>query len=317
MFKIFKNQIITSLFTCLIFFPGSVFSVSLFGDDEDIIWKTGINSYIKYAKQDTSKFGKNDHPVELDEKDIILALEALIYPKKSLLSSEENLKPVFTHLQKKLLGEHLSTGLKNAKPKQDIIFVLKSSIKKMLGLREQSFLAGRAFYKEGKLNIIMGEYEYFISDAFEKEYDPSGKGNVPYSFNFGKRSKKSKVFEETFIDVTGVKFNRTNNKMRHDWFMIDVKLAAEAYLAQKNEKENPTVKQNKQLEIEAAKMARQRREMRAEMARMRKEMQDNSKNTSPAKSIEERIVTLDQLLDKKMITQEEYDSKRQEILNDI
>jgi hypothetical protein len=59
--------------------------------------------------------------------------------------------------------------------------------------------------------------------------------------------------------------------------------------------------------------------MRAEMARMRKQVKDIENNKAPVsvKSIEERMATLDQLLGKKLITQEEYDSKRQDILNDI
>jgi hypothetical protein len=36
-----------------------------------------------------------------------------------------------------------------------------------------------------------------------------------------------------------------------------------------------------------------------------------------AQTVEERIATLDELLDKKLITQEEYERKRQEILNEI
>ena len=71
------------------------------------------------------------------------------------------------------------------------------------------------------------------------------------------------------------------------------------------------------MKIEAAKLAKQRREMRAEMARMRKEVQNISKESSSTKSIEERMITLDELLAKKLITQEEYDKKRQEILGDI
>ena len=57
--------------------------------------------------------------------------------------------------------------------------------------------------------------------------------------------------------------------------------------------------------------------VRAEMARMRKEMKELSPETASTKSPEERIATLEQLREKELITQEEYDSRRQEILNDI
>lgn len=315
---IHKNQFITLFFSNLLFFSCSSFAIDWF-DDDDVIWKVGLNQYIKYAEQDSSKFGKNDHPVELDEKEIIYALKALEYEEKSILSFNAQLRTVFTSLQLKILSKSLSKGLKNAKPEQDIIFVLEKAENKLLGLKEKTSNAGRVFYKDGKLNVIMGDYEYFRSEAFEQAYDPGGQSAVPYTFNFGKRSRMSKAFENAHFDATGIENKRLNGERRHDWIVIDLKVASEAYLAGVNERKNPVTKADKQLEQEAAKLARQRREMRAEMARMRKEVQDISNKKEPVsvKSIEERIAMLDQLLGKKLITQEEYDSKRKEILNDI
>jgi hypothetical protein len=315
---LFKNQVITLLFSSLLFFSNSSIAKDWFGDD-DVIWKVGLNQYIKYAAQDSSKFGKNEHPIELDEKEIGYALKALEYEEKSLLSFTEQLKYVFTTLQLKNLSQSLSKGLKNAKPEQDIIFVLEKAENKLLGLKEKTFNAGRIFYKDGKLNIIMGDYEYFRSEAFEKAYDPGGQSAVPYTFNFGKRTRQSKAFENVNFTAIGIQNKQLNGKRRYDWIEIDVKVASEAFVSREREKKNPTTKIDKQLEQEAIKLAKQRREMRAEMARMRKEVKDISNDKEPAtlRSIEERMAMLDQLLGKKLITQEEYDSKRKEILNDI
>jgi putative oligomerization/nucleic acid binding protein len=313
----FKNQIVTLFFSYLLVFSYSSSAIDWFGDDDNVIWKIGLNQYIKYASQDSSKFGKNEHPVILDEKEVAYALKALEYEEKSLLSFTEQSRTVFTSLQLKVLSQSLSKGLKHAKPEQDIIFVLEKSKNKLLGLKDKTFNAGRVFYKDGKLNIIMGDYEYFRSEAFEKTYDPGGQGAVPYTFNFGKRTRQSKAFENIHFNATGIEIKQLNGEPRHDWLIIDIKKASAAYLTGLDERKNPATKVDKQLEIEAAKLAKQRREMRAEMARMRKEVQAVSKGSSSTKSIEERMATLDQLLDKKLITQEEYDSKRQEILNDI
>jgi hypothetical protein len=57
--------------------------------------------------------------------------------------------------------------------------------------------------------------------------------------------------------------------------------------------------------------------MRSEMARLRKDMEERTNDSSSVKSIEERISTLDKLLEKKLISKEEYAVKRKEILNDI
>jgi len=310
----FKNKIITLLFSSLFFFSSSV--TAWFEDDEGFLWKAGLNQYIKYADQDSSKFGRNEHPVELNDKKIANGLKALEYEGKSLLSSE-TIETVFSSLQVKVLSQALSKGLKSAKPEQDIIFVLVRVKDQLLGLKERTFLAGRAFYKEGKLNIIIGDYDFFKSKAFESAYDPGGQSAVPYTFNFGKRTKKSRAFKDTHISALGIENKELAGLRRRDWIVIDVPVASKAYVNRENERENPVTKYDKQLEIEAAKLAKQRREMRVEMARMRKEVQAVSEGSTSAKTIEERMVTLKKLLTDKLITQEEYDNKRQDILNDI
>ncbi|MCG8380064.1 MAG: SHOCT domain-containing protein, partial [Proteobacteria bacterium] len=216
--------------------------------------------------------------------------------------------------QIKLLSDQLPKGFSNARPDQDIIFVLEKNESGFLGLDESSFIAGRMFFKEGRLNLIIGEYEFFRSKAFESFYDGSGRQAVPYTFNFGSRTRDSKNFDEIFINLPGIE-NKKANKIRHDWFVIDLKVAAKAYVNRENRGTESI--QDKKLEAEAAKLARERRLMRAEMARMRKEMQEGNNGGASAKSIEERIATLEQLLDKELITKEEYDTKRKEILNDI
>jgi hypothetical protein len=141
---------------------------------------------------------------------------------------------------------------------------------------------------------------------------------VSYNFNFGSRSKQSNKFKGTVLTVPGFENMKTAKSFRHDWFMLDVALASQAYLAKMEAIMNPVSRGERQIQAEAAKLARERRAMRAEMARMRKEMKDiNSGAGSSSKTLEERIVTLDQLLTKELITQEEYDTRRKEILNDI
>lgn len=286
-----------------------------FFDGEDVIWQSG-QIYFKYQNQDTSKFGKNDHPVKLDEKDISIALESLIIWDKEYLTSEEGSTPVFSIQETNRLGKFLAKGLAKAKPDKDIVFVLESTRPNLIFLKEKSFNAGRAFYKDGKLNLIIGDYNRYRNVAFEKAYDPSGQAKIPYFFNHGSRTSSSSTFSEAIIKIPGVE-NQKQDKTRRDWFVIDVKLAAESYLARIKEKQNPTNKDSQLMQKEAAKLARERREMRLEMARLRKEMEENKSSNDGEESLEDRLKTLDALKDKGLVTQEEYESKRQEILNDI
>ncbi len=268
--KLFKTQIFTLFFT--LFFYSMTFALSFFEYDEDVIWKSGLNRYFKYVKQDRSTAGKNDHPVKLDAIDISTALKALQFGEKSFLRGEE-IRYVFSLPQITLLGKQLAKGLKNAKPGQDIIFVMEGGQSKLILMIEKTFIAGRVFYKDGKLNIILGEYDLARNAAFESVYDPSGRGAIPYTFNHGKRSKESKRFDGRLEAAPGIENKKLGKKFRKDWFVIDVEIASKAYLAQLKESKNPSsFKDDKRLQVEAAKLARERRQMRAEMARMRNDM---------------------------------------------
>jgi len=320
MMKLFKDQIntlfsllfLSSVVICLLSFTSPVFA-----EDEIVYWKSGLYSFFKYEKQDSNKFGQNDHPVELDEKEISTALTALEFTEKKLLTGE-TIKSVFNISQLNLLGKQLAKGLKNAKPGQDIIFVLVGNSPKLLLLNQSYFIAGRAFFKDGKLNMIIGDYWLLRNNELERTFDPGDNRAVSYDLNFGSRSKQSNKFKGTMITVPGFENKKTAKKFRYDWFILDVELAAKAYLAEREAIMNPRSRDDKQLQIEAAKLSRERREMRAEMARMRKEMKEiNSGTGTSSKTPEERIATLDQLLTKELITQEEYDIRREEILNDI
>lgn len=311
--KLKKNQSII-LFVSLLFLSFLVEAEGLFSN-EDVIWSSGP-LYFKYTEQDETTYGSNDHPVELDPVEISTALSSLNILDEKFFSSEEVLRPVFTSSQLKLLGLNLSRGLKNAKPEQDIIFVMEKSYKHLLVLDESALVAGRAFFKDGKLNIIIGDYNLVRNKAFESVYDPSGKNRVPYTFNYGFRLSAASSFKENTIKVAGVENKVVKNELRQNWFVIDVKAAASAVNANKNNRNKPGESVNTEaFQQETERLARERRQLRLEMAKMRKEMQDG--NNKEQLTIEERLAKLDELREKKLITEDEYQVKRKEILDDI
>ena len=177
------------------------------------------------------------------------------------------------------------------------------------------YVSGRAFYKDGKLNIIIGEYDKPRQEGYEKAYDPTEVGIVKYYFLHGSRNSQQK-FDLNTVKVAGIENKLVKNRVRKDWFVIDVEEAADNYLALIKERENPKTTRDKQFEIEAAKLAKERREMRLEMARLRKEMKEGG-GASSGSSVEQRLENLDKLRDKGLVTDDEYKSKREEILNDI
>jgi hypothetical protein len=303
--KIFNLRIIILYFSFLIFLPSSIYALDLF-KEKNVIWKDGRNIYFKYAEQDKSTFGNNDHPVELNPEEISKALESLKVLVKDDTEADKAQNSVFTDEQIELLSQNLAKGLSKAKPNQDIIFALEKKHKKALGLiKDLTFVAGRAFYKDETLNIIIGDYDRPRDKGFEAAYDPTQVGIVSYHFDHGRRSQSSKGFKKTIVEVQGIENKQLNNARRKDWLVIDLKLLSEASVLK-------------------AKMQKQE-----QMERKREELKEllDSEATSPShpvtvpataiSSSEERLKTLNKLKDEGLITDEEYATKRKQILEDL
>ncbi len=283
-------------------------AAGLFDDDPQLIWRSGANLYFKYAEQDSSDNGDNDHPVSLKPAEITAVLDAVrIWDKKFFRDEEAEL--LFSPRQSLLLGEQLAKGLEQAGPRQDIVFTLSKTNRGLLGLSDRAFVCGRVFYQQDRLNIIIGEHDRARNEAFEAAYDPSGQGRVPYSFYHGSRSSPSS-FKQKLVRITGVE-NKQTDELRRDWLVIDLDAAKQALLAEKQQESKPNA-DTSAIRREATTLSR---EMRLEMARMRKQMQTLSKGSTL--SIEERLAKLEQLLAGELITEEEYQAKRAEILNDL
>jgi len=286
------------------------------------LWKSGMNLYIKTTTQDKNKNGQyvpNQHPVSLNPNEIRNALTNIYVWNKSYFTGalkDNEAETVFSQEQARLLGNYLAAGLQKATPQEDFIFSLTRRKKGFLFTKETTYTTGRAFYANNKLNVIIGEFDR-LSDKFkERAYASSGINEIKYNFKHGKRGKRG-GFNKAIIVTDGLSTQNVNGKNRTDWFVIDVKLASAAYLADKNDDSEITASANEEaLRREAAKSAQERREMRLEMARMRKEMKQSQKG-SGISTAEERLKKLDDLQQKKIITKEEYESKRQEILSDI
>lgn len=96
---------------------------------------------------------------------------------------------------------------------------------------------------------------------------------------------------------------------------IDVPAAAlghrDSLIPDEDKKRDAKVKQ------EAAKLTVERRQMREEMARLRKELNKLKKGGAGASSLEDRLVTLKELKEKQLISDDEFEDRRQAILEEI
>jgi len=306
--KMFNNKIISLYLVFQMFLPGSVFAADLF-EDEDAIWEAGKNVFIKYAEQDNSNFGKNDHPVILTVEEINRALESLKILENDRSDSVQEQHSVFTVDQIGMLSQNLAKGFAKAEPNQDINFALEKSLERSFALKpNRFFVAGRAFYKDEKLNIIIGDYDRAADEGFEAVYDPTQVGIVRYHFDHGRRTKSSKGLKKPIITVQGVENKQLKGTQRTDWLVIDLKLVSEA--SDLRARMHKTEEQ-----------ARKREELKELLAS--EEVNSNHPTAAapvpatPTRSFEERLTTLNQLRDQGLISDEEYAMKRKQILQDL
>jgi len=312
------NQLVVFTILMLSILSSAVTAAML--DDENVIWKSGYQ-YLRYQPLDSENFGRNDHPVDLNPEMIATVLKGLEFrAEDSLFATDDDREPVFALTEASRLGEMLARGLRNARPDQDIVFVLQKSVSKLILLEDQVMTSGRAFYKDGKLNIIIGEYERTRNKEFERVYDSSGQVS-PYKLSHGFRSKSMGRVKQNVVNIAGVSNKILNNDLRQDWFVIDVQEAFAALQQQRQAKESGNgidTEAARQMRLEAARMKKEQRELKLEMARMREQMKSmNGSGSAGGKTVEERMATLDKLRDEGLISDEEYAAKREEILGDI
>lgn len=338
--NILKNNIITLFLVLPVCYPCAAFAIDFF-TDKNVIWQGSLNEYFKYADQDTSSLGRNDHPVVLDAKEISAITGLLRIRENDSQAATTAYEPVFTVQQTAMLGEHLAKGLSSAKSDQDIIFAMEKSVDRFVGMTpNRYFVAGRVFYKDNKLNIIIGEYDLPRDDGYEAAYDPTHTGIVRYHFDQGKRLKNS-GFDKTIVGVEGVGNKQLNDAQRSDWLVIDVNAASKAYSQMITaRKQEELAEKRKELEEvlgaeEAGPREAEQEALRQRLERLEQEVQSQQPGTGPASagkpatttvapaaqapaetSLEAQLRVLKRLLEQGLITEEIYTRRVDALLDE-
>ncbi len=250
--------------------------------DAKLLFKSR-DQYVRIVKQDAVKGMKtppNDQPVSLDMDQIRSALSSLeiMFPKQN------KSVPVFEKPELDTLEKYLSRGLAEAGPDEDVIFTVIGDYKELYGLaKAPKYTSGRVFYREGKLNIIFGKIQadyksYGLYAPVDRRTDPL----LP-----GSRSVQAEHVWR-LLGQPDQSFYSSNAGVRSDWVILDLaSMEARAALG-----ENAPAAQ----------------------APGKSSPQPYYVNQ---KTVEERLQTLNDLKSKKLITDEEYEKKRLEILKEL
>jgi hypothetical protein len=235
------------------------------------------DQYVRVIKQDAVKGMK----VPPNDHPVLLEpgqLRTALGSLEFMLPNKDKSSPVFEKPELDVLQRYLSNALEQAGPEEDVSFAVIGDYRALYGLaKEQMFTSARVFYREGKLNIIFGD--------IHGKYNANTSNNKAYDsvdrrlFPLAPGSRTLPTRHEwKLLGYPYQEFYTGPDGQRTDWLVID--LAAMTARAAMGEKETATIPPH-------------------------------------AKTVEERLSILNELKNKKMITEEEYQMKRSSILNEL
>ncbi len=294
----------------------------------DIFKSTKINRYVwrmqeqyvalaPWADEKSAPVLKNQHPVILDVgevRDSLLSLE--LWVDGGFFRNEEAVR-TFSPAQVTAIVRYVVEALSQAKPNEDVVFNIGGYGNVAADIvREKYWTAGRIFYSDEKLNVIIGTYQAKKDRGVRQAEGSHGILNnySDVQFNHGNRDRVAKM-PGRISTTAGVTLNSERGRERPDWVQIDVSAAALAHrnslIPDEDKRREAKVKQ------EAAKLTVERRQMREEMARLRKELGKLKKGGASASGLEDRLATLKELKEKQLISDDEFEDRRQAILEEI
>jgi hypothetical protein len=318
---------------------------NMFGKDDSIIIWQAPGQFVKIAEQDWDrkhrKAPRNSHPAAVDPNELAVVLAAIQSWDTEGVSNRE--MAVFTPEAIRQLSVQLTAALDRAGPNQDVVFAVTG---RHDGISGDRTTAGRMFMHEGELNIIFGD----VLSPNRKSDDNTSHYTKPH--RAGKRmeplSRSVRV-----ANGPGIAYWQGNGWNRDDWIKIDIARTLAAYrgppiqvaaqaapvmsatapaavnddLQQRWQQREELARQRKQMEqsqagqtATPAQAAQAPAEVRTQPRVQAAPVYSNSATSTASSgmdSLEHRLATLKSLYEKDLITKDEFDSKRREILGEL
>ncbi len=248
------------------------------------VWQ-GRGQFVAIEQQDRGPGGApaaNDHPADIPA-DRLRSAFAAVHVR---LPGRDNVVPLFHDPELRILGDNIHAGLAAAGPGEDVTFAVIGQHALLAGfLKERKVTAGRVFCRNGRLTIIFGDVLRDVKDNEDRRLSPLLGGSraaaPPHDWTLATQAGSEAFAME-----------------RPDWITFPLAGAAVsgAAIPPPEEAGNPVREPAKTVPPAAP----------AEPSVSRDE-----------RGIVNRLMLLRELLDKNLITGEEYRDKRQQILNGL
>jgi hypothetical protein len=304
------------------------------------IWTSG-EQFVAIEKQDRQQgvaVKPNQHITEISVERVRIMLESM----ELRITGNDKAMPLFNEDEIRILSEYIPVGLALSGPDEDVTFAVIGHYVEALGvLKKREVTTGRVFYQDGRINIIFGDVHRELKETMGKPED-----RRVFPFLPGSRAGSVGVLEGVILPKPG---GEVFAKNRQDWVAFQLNSGGGDALAQTEqepEEEKPVVRRNTgtlspaaDLESPAPKYAapqappaEQKYTPPAAAPRYTpatvaprytgsavRDGRAPAQAAQPAarKSIEERLVILNNLRNKRLITEDEYREKRADILNEL
>jgi len=222
----------------------------------------------------------NDHPAMVSSAEIrgALASVVVVMPGKGAPA------PLFSETELKVLEDAGVKALRQAGPNEDVTFAVFGYYSTLEGfLKETKVTTGRMFYQDGRLNLILGIVHRDVMDNEDRRL---------YPFVPGSRLKPSAIDGRIAAAAGGVPFTTK----RPDWLVFSLSSDARPVTEAAQPRTEPVV---------------------VPAIPPQKTPKSVDRPTKQPKSLEERLIILNGLKNKGLVTDDEYQKKRLEILNEL
>ena len=310
-------------------------------EEGGVLW-SDHQQFVKLISQDGMQNNQptpeNSHPTRINTDDLARVMASLHTSAPKKTPAYGNIVRVFSDQEITVLAARLADALARANRNQDVVFAV-TGVHDDLGTAYPRSTAGRLFMLDGKLNLIFGDQLAVASD--EEKFSTS---HYSRPHRAGRRSMS--IARHTRIAPgPGITFAPGKAFSREDWIQVDIPVVVAAYKGPRIPTD-PTAAAVPAPAAGGGGLSPERQEtmrLREELARMRKELEAsrNVQPTVPASTsvpatppapaaatavttqeqsfatIEQRLSALKSLYDRQLITKEEYDSKRKEIITEF
>ncbi len=290
---------------------------SAYAASNSIIWERG-DQIVQLAMQDDASAPPNDHPIVTTAGEIEAMLKML---RLRYADEESELAPksVFTQEELDNLGDTIATGLGRAEPSQDVIFHVIGTRRLSPGAfaKRNRVSAGRVFYRGGNLNIIFGQVQ-----------TPHRKKNVYgqidqdfYPRNYGSRTAVTK-HDFILLPNSATRLYQDNRGTRNDWIVIEPgATAATAAAGQPDAEPEPSPSPaSPAVPVVVAEASTTPSSPAAGNSVEKEKKQAGGTGAESAEltaDVEERLEKLKRLHERELISEEAYQAKMKEILQDL